>query len=92
MMNIKHSMITKSSVKYHYKRLAHAREGPKVYRERPEEVGGGPYFKKKVFDARPQKDSQKGGKDASIVTLKKKESDTSDISSPYNEYKRSNKL
>ena len=47
-LNVKHSMTTKSSVKYHYKRLQHAREGPEVYRERPESVGGGPYYKRKV--------------------------------------------
>ena len=29
---IRHSTMTKSSIDYHYKRLAHARNGPQVYR------------------------------------------------------------
>ena len=44
--NIKHSPVTKTSMDYHYKRLFHARQGPKVFRERQEPAGGGPFYQK----------------------------------------------
>ena len=43
---IRHSPITKSSFDYHYKRLFHARMGPKVYRDKLEPAGGGPFYQK----------------------------------------------
>ena len=91
-------MTTKSSVKYHYKRLKHAREGPTVYRERPDSVGGGAYYKKKVLDANKRAAASgaraspsASGEASHPAAAGRKESQTTDVSSPYNEYKRPNK-
>ena len=43
---IRHSPMTKSSIDYHYKRLAHARKGPQVYRQKVQPAGGGPFYQK----------------------------------------------
>ena len=43
---IRHSHMTKSSIDYHYKRLAHARKGPQVYRQKVQPAGGGPFYQK----------------------------------------------
>ena len=58
-IDIKHSMTTKSSVKYHYKRLKRAREGPKVYRDRPD-PGGGEFYRRKVQQLRVQGSEEHG--------------------------------
>ena len=43
---MKHSAITKTSIDYHYKRVAHARNGPQVYSGKKNFTGGGAFYQK----------------------------------------------